>query len=87
MNYENEKLLQMKKILTLALSLIISIGNGQNWDKLEKNTASDRAIDDWFGWSASISGNYAILGAYLKNDLGTVQMALIGQQQAPMSFL
>jgi len=51
---------------TVAVKAQQSIDQG-NWDILEKITASDRAINDWFGWSASISGNYAILGAYREN--------------------
>ena len=34
-----------------------------NWTQAQKLTASDRAADDYFGSSVSISGNYAIVGA------------------------
>lgn len=34
-------------------------------------TASDAENDDQFGWSVAISGNFALVGAKLKNDGGT----------------
>ncbi len=34
-----------------------------NWDEAAKLTASDGEADDWFGYSVSISGDYAIVGA------------------------
>ena len=34
------------------------------WNEVQKLVASDRGVDDRFGLSASISGNYAIIGAY-----------------------
>ena len=36
-----------------------------------KLTASDAAADDLFGWSVSISGNYAIVGARKDDNDGT----------------
>ena len=36
-----------------------------------KITASDGAADDWFGWSVSISGDYAVVGANADDDKGT----------------
>jgi hypothetical protein len=38
------------------------------WTEMEKLTASDAASTDRFGWSVSISGNYAIAGAYQDDD-------------------
>ena len=35
-----------------------------NWSQVQKIVASDRQIDDYFGYSVAISGNYAIVGAY-----------------------
>ena len=34
-----------------------------NWIESQKIVASDRDVDDWFGFSVSISGNYAVVGA------------------------
>ena len=42
-------------------------GNG-DWNQAQKVTASDRASDDEFGYSVSISGSYAIVGAYLEDE-------------------
>jgi hypothetical protein len=41
--------------------------DGTNWDKIAKLFASDRATDDYFGYSVSISGNNIVIGAY-NND-------------------
>ncbi|MDH5753103.1 MAG: Ig-like domain-containing protein, partial [Deltaproteobacteria bacterium] len=41
-----------------------------NWSQTQKLMASDAQADDWFGWSVSISGDYAIVGAYAE-DGGT----------------
>ena len=41
-----------------------------NWKESQKLVASDRSRNDWFGKFASISGDYAIVGAYQK-DFGT----------------
>ena len=40
------------------------------WEQEAKLTASDGEKDDWFGYTVSISGNYAIAGAVLDNDNG-----------------
>ncbi len=44
--------------------------NGSNWSQVAKLTASDGAISDEFGFSVSISGDYAISGAYNDTDFG-----------------
>ncbi|MBT7144865.1 MAG: hypothetical protein HN894_16195, partial [Bacteroidetes bacterium] len=41
---------------------------GETWTETEKIVASDRAADDYFGKSVSISGDYAIVGAYQEDD-------------------
>ncbi|MFC1836305.1 FG-GAP repeat protein, partial [Thermodesulfobacteriota bacterium] len=46
-------------------------GGDNNWGELKKITASDAAADDWFGFSVSISGRYAIVGAYLDDGWDT----------------
>jgi len=43
---------------------------GDGWIQLAKLTASDGASDDYFGRTVSISGNYAIVGAYGDDDNG-----------------
>jgi hypothetical protein len=56
-------------IKPLLLLVIIVLSNktnslfAQNWDEIVKAVASDRASNDWFGYSVSISGDYAIVGA------------------------
>ena len=39
-----------------------------NWVQVAKLIASDRAADDNFGYSVSISGNFAIVGAYQEDE-------------------
>lgn len=38
------------------------------WTQAAKLLASDRAIDDQFGWSVALSGDYAIVGAKRKDN-------------------
>jgi len=40
----------------------------QNWNHIIKAAASDRAEDDFFGHAVSISGEYAIVGAYQEEE-------------------
>jgi hypothetical protein len=60
---------KMKRLLYVLLFSVLSFGNvtGQNWDQIIKAVASDRAAADYFGYSVSISGDYAIVGAYHEN--------------------
>ena len=44
--------------------------DGTAWTEQAKITASDGAVDDNFGWSVAISGDYAVVGAYLDDDAG-----------------
>jgi len=44
--------------------------DGTSWIERIKLTADDGAAGDRFGWSVSISGNYAIIGAWLDDDKG-----------------
>ena len=43
---------------------------GSAWDQQAKLTPDDGAIGDWFGYSVSISGDYAVVGAYQDDDKG-----------------
>jgi hypothetical protein len=45
--------------------------SGQQWVQHQKLLASDGALDDFFGVSVDISGNFAIVGASLDDDNGT----------------
>ncbi len=44
--------------------------DGTTWSQQAKLTVSDDATGDLFGYSASISGDYALVGAYLDDDCG-----------------
>ena len=45
--------------------------SGSTWTEQAKLTASDAASFDDFGYSVSISGDYAIVGAYSNDDAGS----------------
>ena len=44
--------------------------SGTTWTEQAKLTASDGAAEDWFGKSVSISGDYALIGAWQDDDNG-----------------
>ena len=54
----------MKKLFLLLVSVFFFISlYAQNWIQTQKIVASDRGIDDHYGTSVSVSGDYAIVGA------------------------
>ncbi|MBT7463711.1 MAG: T9SS type A sorting domain-containing protein [Bacteroidetes bacterium] len=59
----------MKKLLLVFLSIVFSIpGISQSWDKETKVVSSDRNEHDRMGNAVSVSGNYAIVGAYWEDE-------------------
>ena len=60
----------MKKTTFTGIFLILFLGTGlfAEWTELQKIIASDGAAQDYFGKSVSISGDYAVIGAYEDND-------------------
>ena len=53
---------------------IFEIDTDGSWNQIQKIVASDKQADDRFGISVAISGNYAIVGAYLE-DPGGINVA------------
>ena len=51
-----------------AGSAYIFVRSGTTWTQQQKLTASDAASGDIFGWSVSISGDYAVVGARHDNS-------------------
>jgi VCBS repeat-containing protein len=45
--------------------------NGTSWSETAKLTPSDGATDGFFGWSVSLSGDRALIGAFQDDDKGT----------------
>ena len=45
-------------------------GGSDNWGQVQKITASDGAVGDSFGYSASISGDTVVIGAHYDDDSG-----------------
>jgi hypothetical protein len=54
----------------LSGSAYIFKRNGENWSQQAKLLASDGNDSDYFGFSVSISGDYAIIGSYADDDMG-----------------
>ena len=52
-------------------SVYIFEWNGTTWVESAKLTASDAAMDDYFGYSVSISGDKVIVGAINNDDNGS----------------
>ncbi len=51
-------------------SAYVSKRDGTSWSQQAKLTASDPAPVDFFGWSVSINGDYAVVGAFRDDDKG-----------------
>jgi len=66
-NYENEDA-SGGNTLAAAGSAYIFYNNSGTWEQNQKIVASDRAASDFFGISVSISGDYAIVGAYYEDE-------------------
>ncbi len=64
----------MKTTVTLVLALSVSAAASAEdlppklWEQVVKLTASDGAVEDRFGFSVSISGDTAVVGAYWDDD-------------------
>ncbi|MEQ8623451.1 MAG: T9SS type A sorting domain-containing protein [Vicingaceae bacterium] len=60
-----------KPWMVLTLFFICNNSNhviAQNWNQIIKTVPSDRGAADEFGFSVAISGDYAIVGAYLEDE-------------------
>lgn len=60
----------MKKVaLLMLLSVLCSVsGHGQNWSQMAKVVPDERALNDQFGFSVAISGDYAIIGCHREDE-------------------
>ena len=56
-------------------------GGTDNWGEVKKLIASDGAAEDFFGWSVSINGDTAIVGARLDDDNGSASGSAYVYQQ------
>jgi len=56
---------------SLSGSAYIFTNNLDTWTETQKIVASDRAVNDYFGFSVGISGNYAIVGAFSEDENAT----------------
>ena len=53
---------------SLKGSVFVFEYNGSEWQETQELTANDGVAHDWFGYSVSVSGNFALVGAH--NDDG-----------------
>jgi len=56
---------------SLSGSAYVFVRSGSDWSQQAKLTAGDGAAKDYFGYSVAISGDRAIVGAYLDDDKGS----------------
>jgi hypothetical protein len=66
----------------IAFMAITYRAYAQNWHETTKVVASDRAETDWFGRAVSISGHFAIVGAYLKDNENADQNFILDEGAA-----
>ena len=52
-------------------SAYVYVRSGSAWSEQAKLTASDAAADDYFGYSVSVSGDSAVVGAHCDDDNGS----------------
>ncbi len=74
-------------------SVYVFVRSGTTWTEQAKLTASDAAADDRFGTSVALSGDTALVGAYLDDDAGSssgsayVYIDLAGGTRIPPAML
>ena len=56
---------------SMSGSAYVFVRSGSDWSQQAKLTAGDGAAKDYFGYSVAISGDRAIVGAYLDDDKGS----------------
>ena len=49
-------------------SAYVFVRSGTTWSQQQKLVASDGALNDYFGWSVALDGNYALIGARWDNS-------------------
>ena len=66
----------MRSWCSMISMVVIAIVAGLAWSATamaqQKLTAADAAQDDYFGYSVSVSGDYAIVGAHGNDDAGSL---------------
>ena len=67
-NLEDEDATASNTLSSSGSAYIFEKDGSDNWSEVQKITASDRQANDQFGWSLSISGSYAVVGAYFEDD-------------------
>ena len=64
----------MKTIAISILIILVTTCLFADWNEMQNLLASDGGDGERFGFSVSISGNYAVIGAYYDDDFGTAYM-------------
>jgi len=65
---EDEDVLGANTMANAGSAYIFEKDVSGNWVEVQKIVASDRAANDYFGWSVSISGDYLVVGAYQEDE-------------------
>ncbi len=63
-NQNNKKWFIVTAIVLMCFAMFTPVAQADTWKEKQKLLASDGDVNDWFGHSVSVSGNYAIVGAY-----------------------
>jgi ligand-binding sensor domain-containing protein len=68
---EDEDVLGVNPISNAGSAYISKRQADGTWKQVQKIVASDRALEDQFGYSVAINGNYAFVGAWQQEDEAT----------------
>ncbi|WP_223034080.1 T9SS type A sorting domain-containing protein [Hanstruepera marina] len=67
-NLEDEDVTGNNTLSSSGSAYLFEKDGSDIWNEVQKLTASDRQSGDLFGWSVSISGDYAVVGAYNEDE-------------------
>ena len=70
-SYRSKSILVAAMVAVIVSLVVAGTAQADDWQEKDKLTALDGAGNDLFGYSVSISGDYAIVGAYNDDPCGT----------------
>ena len=79
---ESEDALGGNSLYEAGSAYIFERDSAGNWNEVQKLVSSDRDFYDTFGYSVSISGNYAFVGAQGEDELGADSLDTAGSAYA-----
>jgi len=84
-SYEDDDEAGLNPFSSAGSAYVFERDGGGAWNQAQKLVASDRAANDAFGFSLSISGDYAVIGAYT-SDLDEAGINLLSNAGAAYIF-